>query len=820
MPQNNPFDQFDSHDAPRGRVIPLAPDPLALNRDRRADDAAARAAANETARLELDRRRLLLDQHKADAKSDDPNTSATRAAAIAGYTSATQLDGIIADLEAKFARGPGATNGLAGLRDYNPFSTANAQFDSAGSAARGIVGQALGFTGGQLNTPREAEAAVGPFLPQANDRDEVIRDKIARLKQLRDTARTRSIATLGGVPDANGRITPVDPYSLASGGASQQPTAATGATRSEPIPEANGIINAGVQRGLPLDQVNAQLAAKGFPVASEATYSAALEWQRRHPRAPYNNAGAMREVPTTAMNRVSASPLASAVVGVANGMTGGWADELWGRMDHLITGRPTSEGTADADQRKQLLAAANPTSSFVGNLAGNVGAMALGGAGAARLGLTAALGKTAPLAGDIAFGALSGAGENNDSRLAGAALGSTMSAAGRGLFGGAARVAGAALRGVTDPAATFLAARGVPLSGGSMLGGRWKALEDKASSAIGVGDLIAHRQSEALAGMNRGVANEALAHIGERLPDNIEVGSPLHSYAQQAWNRAYGDARAGMTFLEDPQYRTDVFNLQHQADNGRLTEEAAKRLAATTHDVVTRRVANGGMNGDTYKTVVSELRQRAAGTPDPELRGALRDLRGYVDQAATRHSAPDAVEAMRNADTGYAKWGIYRDASSMAGGEPGVASPAQLQSAVRRADTSAGHNRFNQGTALLQDWSNASTKALGTKVPNSGTADRLGVVALPALGGGIGAGAGYSSGDTGGGVTAGTATGVGAALAMAAFNTPAGRAALARAVMDRNPLVRQIGEKATSAAPRFGLFGRALGGTTAPLLLK
>lgn len=808
----------------------VAPNPIrvaqqALERARQ-DSADARAGRDQQIQEDRNERetRAWNASHNPDGSekpkpNDNDQTSAsTRAAALAGYATAAQLDHVIADLESRFNAGPGSTTGLAGLRDFLP-STANAQFDQAGNAARGLVGQALGFTGGQLNTEVEASKAVGPYLPQASDRDDVIRDKIGRLKELRDTARNRSIAVLGGVPDANGHVTPVSPA-----GQDHDVTAATGMTRNVPDPAANKLIDAAVRSGQSIEQVNAGLSAMGLPTADAGQFAAARQHFQASVRAGKPYAGsygdAMREVPTTAMERTAASGPATGFLGALNGVTGGWFDEGVGTAQSALTGQPLLEAIADADRAKRAGADAHPYWSLGGNLVGNVGGMMLGGAGAAKLGLTAALGKAAPLAGDVAFGALSGAGENNENRGLGALLGAGLGAAGRGVTAGGTRVLGSAVRGVDNASARFLSDRGVKLTGGSMLGGRWKTLEDKAASAVGVGDLIASRQAEAVGDMNRGVANEALGHIGVKLPDGIDTGAPLHSFAEGAWNKAYGDARAGMTFLEDPQYRADVFNLQHAADNGALTEESAKRLAGTTHDLVTRRIENGGMNGDVYKDVVSQLRQRASTTPDPELKGALKNLRQFVDQAAARHSAPDAVDAMKNADRGYAKWAVYRDASSMAGGDAGVASPAQLQSAVRRADGSAGRNRYNQGKALLQDWSDASVDALGTKVPNSGTADRLGVMALPVIGGGIGAGAGYASGETGEGGAVGTTTGLGAALAAAVLNTPAGRAALARTLIERGPMAQQAGKRITDSASKAGILGRALGVTTAPLLLQ
>lgn len=191
----------------RGTNIRNAKDAVDL---RFADDKAR--ADLENTRLSNEERRLKIEKDRKDASGEQsgrvPMTAATRDAAIAGYKSSQQLEAIIANLEKQYKTGPGATTGVAGLQDYLP-TTSNQRFNNAGNAARGIVGAALGFTGGQLNTEKEADASIGPYLPQADDRDEVILDKIATLKQLQATARDRAIAQLGGVPDENGVIKPV-----------------------------------------------------------------------------------------------------------------------------------------------------------------------------------------------------------------------------------------------------------------------------------------------------------------------------------------------------------------------------------------------------------------------------------------------------------------------------------------------------------------------------------------------------------------------------------------------------------------------------------
>jgi len=139
------------------------------------------------------------------------------------------------------------------------------------------------------------------------------------------------------------------------------------------------------------------------------------------------------EVPTTALNRASASGPAVGFVGLANGLSAGMLDEGIGAANSLLTGKPMAQTIEEANRGKQAGAEAHPIWSAGGNMAGLAGSSALGGAGLARVGLSAALGKATPYAADAALGAISGAGEANGNRLWGAGVGAAGGAIGRGI---------------------------------------------------------------------------------------------------------------------------------------------------------------------------------------------------------------------------------------------------------------------------------------------------------------------------------------------------------------------------------------------------
>lgn len=378
---------------------------LAVNAD-------ARSATNDAARLDLERQRLLLQQQEAADKREKGGdttgaTAKVRADAIAGYKAGEDLDRLIADLEVKFKAGPGSTSGLVGaIADRIPYQE-NVLFDDAGKAVRGQVGTALAFTGGQLNTPAEAAAAIGPYLPQSSDRDAAILAKIERLKGLSRLAKERAVAQLGGVPDNNGRITPLAPGQAYNG------SITTGATKEQRNPEVERLATSLIRGGLPYEQVNTILRQNG---ASGDIDRQQFDTMRQAIAKGYRGptADTAQEVPTTALNRAAGSGVGTGIYSAIDASMGGMSDEVASMLG--------GGDLADLNARKQAAFAQNPGAALTGQIAGGLGAaVGLGKFAGAIPGVRSLANPM--LATDLAFGAASGAGQANDDRLTGGAVG-------------------------------------------------------------------------------------------------------------------------------------------------------------------------------------------------------------------------------------------------------------------------------------------------------------------------------------------------------------------------------------------------------------
>lgn len=348
---------------------------------------------------------------------------------VAGVTGRQNLQRAIDDIKRQFAAGPGSTSGAAGLMDYLP-TTANQQFDAAGNAVRGFVGPALGLTGGQLNTEKEAQRAVGPYIPQSSDRDDVIRDKIRRLQGLADAMAPKGqspadqrrqddprAATIGNAGPPTGGPSGPAGYDVAgvAGGVGGPKGGGGGFSDAAGLAMAQKLSKA-YTAGAGVTQLNELLRSNGYQEFTDPASIAQI-----NKRGPLNFAPPQADDSRSGLGRAIGDNLNSGVgayaAGAADALTAGNLDTLAGGQTRLA---------------QDYLEKNNPTASLLGSVTG--GALAAGGAelGLARAGLSAG---RAALAGDALYGGAYGAGSaDGGNRLLGALAGATGGAAG-GLAG-------------------------------------------------------------------------------------------------------------------------------------------------------------------------------------------------------------------------------------------------------------------------------------------------------------------------------------------------------------------------------------------------
>lgn len=606
------------------------------------------------------------------------------------------------------------------------------------------------------DSPDQLHAAIGKAVELLDSRLQALGDQYNRgLGQSKDpitllSPHAQAVYNALG-PGGSGNVPPPD----ASGGGGRPQIGGGPAqslvggnplvpsTRSEYDPVTSAGIDSLIRRGRPFEEAQAYVQQRGGSPIDEGAYLRAVAYARQHPNDKGSFAVATKDVPTTAFQRFAGGPAGAFLGGMSNAATAGFNDEIAGGLSSLAGGN--YQQSRDAfNANKNVLAEQNPTSDLIGNVAGGVTGMLGGGIAAGKIapGAIDALqaSKFAPLAGDAAYGATYGAGQNNQDRVSGA-IGGALAGAGGGMFGRSATkalgrviapVAGAAAplydRGVFPSIGQRLGMAEGPIA--SRLGSAANTVEQALQSVPGLGVLPAQSRNAARKEFQLGAFNEALSPLNMSLPAGTKPGTDAYAFTKGALGDAYDTARGNMQFVADAPYTQDIGAFQKSLADGTLTADQAKQVTDAIGSSLNGRVQNGMMNGDNYKAAVSDISRKASTLGKNPATAAqaqyLNDFATILDNAARRNSSPDASALLDAADTGYANFARIRNASARGGAakDAGTFSPTDFAAAVKQEGGGIKSDAYSRGDALGQDYAQAGL-GLRDILPDSGTPARL-----------------------------------------------------------------------------------------------
>jgi hypothetical protein len=768
----------------------------------------------------------------ADTRNNASGGAQVRQKALAQWSSAKQLDSTIAELEKLYQEGPGSTHGIGGAQDFLP-TESNQRFNTAANAARGIVRNALGLTGGEANTATEAQMNLGAYIPQAGQYDQTITDSIERLKGLRDLARRQAIATLGGIPDANGRITPL---ADASAGKAQQradnevPDPTTGAdtkppptTKADAPPPENAdkfiatgnqrttydqrtssqidaMINAGASKGM----IDAVLQKQKLPVVSANEWGAIQKWRAQNPGKKYFGANISHTDDLNIGQRLAGSAPAAGIAHAADAATAG------------TLGAITDPGALDA------MEAMHPGPSLTGDIVGGVT-----GAAGAEAGLAArapaALARYAPRIADALYGGLTGfngaqEGEGATGAAIGAGAGIAGGVIGQRLLGGL----GSAARGVQNANVGYLRGQGVPLTVGQAVGGSGrlgatiKNVEDALTSVPGVSSIVNARRMEGLGAFNQAAMRQAGAPAGIEVNTTGAQGmEQLRQGIGPAYDRALGGAQINTqdpNFLQELQQVVDAANAIPPVNGAREAAATAldSRLMGAT-DPDTGIISGRGFQ-EAYRGLGRTSRERANSDYGHEVGQVMRQGQNVLADALDAQN-PGALDAFRSANAANRNANVIAQALDKAKNQGDeLFTPAQVNTAdAMSARRLEGPMASAAGDRPFFDLARAGQEILPSKLPDSGTATR-GLVGASLIGGIGGAGVGSAFGDAG----TGAQTGLGLTLLLAAGGSRPAQRAMVAALTRRPDAMRIIGN---TIARNAGIGGWTGAGALTPLLV-
>ena len=310
-----------------------------------------------------------------------------------------------------------------------------------------------------------------------------------------------------------------------------------------------------------------------------------------------------------------------------------------------------------------------------------------------------------------------------------------------GAFGAAFPAAGAMVNPKINPQVQMLMKEGVTPTPGQILGGTAQIIEDKLTSVPFLGDAISYARRQGLNEFNSAALARALKSIGEKTEN---IGREGIADVREKLSSAYNALLPKLTFKADQKFVSDLDNLRQLASE--LPEEQANRFNQIISNQLEKKMTSSGlMSGDTIKIVESKLNTDAKGYLSSDnhdirqLGSALEEALNLVRQNLQRTN-PVASKELSKINEGYAQYAKLRDAASRQGSLEGKFTPAQLAAAVRGQDKTVGKRAYSEGTALMQDLTDAGKSVLSPKYPDSGTAGRAANIA------GVGAaGTGYIS---------------------------------------------------------------------------
>jgi hypothetical protein len=373
-------------------------------------------------------------------------------------------------------------------------------------------------------------------------------------------------------------------------------------------------------------------------------------------------------------------------------------------------------------------------------------------------------------------------------------------AAGGALVGGAtvplATMAGNAISGVTGAAQNRLAQAGVNMTPGQMLGGAWQRTEDKLTSVPVLGDFIKNAQQRSVQSFNRSAYDNALAPIGQAVPNNVGTGSAGVDYVRRQIGNVYDSIAPRANFVADQNFGSDVAGIR--ANLAQNAPGALNQFDNIVENQVTNKLQGNALTGqqwgNTRSTISGIARNQRLGNATPDnrvLADSLDDLNDAINAGVGRSSPPDVIQDLGRANAAYSQYKQIERAAGMAGASNNgnVFTASQYANAVRRGATSS-QKATNGG--LNGQFASDATDVLGSKYPDSGTVGR----SLLTLG--LGAAAGHAAAP---GVVIPAAVGIGlASLPYTAYGQRLAQGLL----MNRPAFAAPAGQAVSAYGPALG----------------
>jgi len=279
----------------------------------------------------------------------------------------------------------------------------------------------------------------------------------------------------------------------------------------------------------------------------------------------------------------------------------------------------------------------------------------------------------------------------------------------------------------------------VGLTGRDVGGTIARKTEDAFRSVPVTGSFIADATKRSIGTYNLATINQALEHIGVKLPDTVKAGHEAIDFMTKAGSKAYDDILKSNPQLKIPptiwpKLENDINNAAFLArslppnSTGLQFQQILQDRVMRVLDPLSQ---GQSLPAPLLKQVDADLRHfitAYSGAADPAYRQMadhLKDVRVAVRNAfATAH--PQEAQALKRADAAWSEITKIQQAANGATNE-GYFMPSHLLSAIRNQDPSIRHHYFAAGTTTprMLDFAETAHRLLPSKMADSGTGERL-----------------------------------------------------------------------------------------------
>lgn len=270
---------------------------------------------------------------------------------------------------------------------------------------------------------------------------------------------------------------------------------------------------------------------------------------------------------------------------------------------------------------------------------------------------------------------------------------------------------------------------------GQALGGTIGKIEEKAQSIPIVGDMISRARRKGMESLEPAAYNRALTPLGQKIPAGLS-GRDALVHTEKVLKEGYDDVLSKIgAITPDEQFTAKVQSLTDLVDSVKMPQAQKDKFIFAVDKLKTSVDENGVMTSDAFKRLESTLGTQAKklGSSqdiyEMEMAPAVKQLQVELRDMLTRQAGPQSKQ-LQKVNEGWANFKVLQKAAGGVGAEDGIFTPTQLQAAVRSADKSKDKAAYARGNALMQDLSEAGKSVMGNRVPDSGTAGRVGLGAL------------------------------------------------------------------------------------------